>query len=199
MVLPFVPLALAAAEFAPRLVSLIAGEDAGDVAEKVVDTVKQVTGHSDPHEAVEALKADPELQIKFRQVAADLEVRILEANNERLRTINKTMRAEATSGDGYVRRWRPTFGYSMCAAWVIQVIGSIAAIIYAVVFETTEAALIITAVGEANAATVPMWGIALTVIGVSVTKRSQDKAVASGQAPPTGLIGALINKVSGGG
>lgn len=195
--IPLLPLALAAAELAPGLIKWIAGENAGDVAGQVVDTVKSVAGMDDPEAAVAAIKASPELQLEFQRAASDLEIRLFESETERLKAVNRTIQEETKSSDRYVRRWRPTFGYAMCLAWVVQVVGSIFGIIWSVIAETAEAGIIISAIGEANAATIPMWGIALTVIGVSVHKRSQDKVVASGQSLPAGILSTIAGKIGG--
>jgi len=32
----------------------------------------------------------------------------------------------------------------------------------------------------------PMWGVALSVLGINIVKRSQDKAVAAGAGQPVG-------------
>ena len=36
------------------------------------------------------------------------------------REVNATLRAETRAEDAYVRRWRPTFGYAVTAAWGLQ-------------------------------------------------------------------------------
>ncbi|HSV28514.1 MAG TPA: 3TM-type holin [Candidatus Omnitrophota bacterium] len=86
--------------------------------------------------------------------------------------INGTMRVEAASEDWYVRRWRPTFGYSVAATWV----ATMGAVSWAIVAEPTQAPTIIAALVNTS----PIWGIALGVLGISVVKRSQDKARLAG-------------------
>ena len=95
-----------------------------------------------------------------------------------LREVNATMRAETGAGDAYVRRWRPTFGYAVTAAWALQM----AAIAWAVVAHPSEAPAILAAAASLSA----MWGVALAVLGVAVHERSRDKALAAGQ-PGSGL------------
>lgn len=99
-----------------------------------------------------------------------------------LTEINRSMRAELASGDAYVRRWRPTFGYAVAFTWVLQV----AALVYAIVRHPAEAAKIV----EAMAGLGFIWGVALSVLGISVWKRSADKARALGDAP-AGLLDLL--------
>ena len=50
---------------------------------------------------------------------------------------------------------------------------------------------------NAVVALTPMWGVALSVLGINIVKRSQDKAVAAGAGRPLGLIGALAQRLSG--
>ena len=107
-----------------------------------------------------------------------------------LAQINRTMRTEASSADAYVRRWRPTFGYAVALAWTAQTGG----LTYAIVM-TPEVA------GELLAATTHLsviWGVALSVLGINVAKRSQDKRVAAGQLPEPGLLDRLLAPLTGG-
>ncbi|MBI5162456.1 MAG: ribokinase [Magnetospirillum sp.] len=85
-----------------------------------------------------------------------------------LAQVNATFRAEVRSDDAYVRRWRPTFGYAVAATWS----ATMGAMAWAVVAAPAQAPTIIAAMVN----TAPIWGIALAVLGISVVKRSQDKA-----------------------
>lgn len=84
-----------------------------------------------------------------------------------IKAVNKTIRAEITSADAYVRRWRPSFGYAVALTWILMM-GAIAA---AIVLTPTEAPAIIAALVNTS----PIWGVALAVLGISVVKRSSDK------------------------
>jgi hypothetical protein len=65
-----VSLALALAQFAPSLIKFFTGSDkAADVAGKVIDIAKTVTGAPDGGAALEVLKADPNKVLEFRQAA----------------------------------------------------------------------------------------------------------------------------------
>jgi hypothetical protein len=106
-----------------------------------------------------------------------------------LAQINRTIRTEAESADAYVRRWRPTFGYAVALAWTAQMGG----LTYAMVV-TPEYA------GELLAATTHLsviWGVALSVLGINVAKRSEDKRVAAGQLPEPGLLDRLLAPLTG--
>jgi hypothetical protein len=114
---------------------------------------------------------------------------MLEAETSKMASVNKTMRAEAASNDGFVRRWRPTFGYLAAISWTLQSI----AIAWVFIMKPEQAGDIAQAIG----ALTPMWSVVLAVLGISVAKRSQDKQVSAGQKPG-GLIQALTSRISGG-
>ncbi len=95
-----------------------------------------------------------------------------------LSEINETMRAEAASSDAYVRRMRPTFGYLMAVTWAAQMLG----LAYIVVFETEKAAGVL----ESMEALSTIWAMGLSVLGIYVYKRSEEKKrilTASSAAP----------------
>lgn len=149
-----------------------------------------------PDAVAQALKTDPQAALKLQELERthqrELERMHLEAETARLSEINQTMRTEASANDGYVRRWRPTFGYMVALTWMIQSI----AIAWAMVAEPEEAANLINAV----TALTPMWGIALSILGINITSRSRDKRVNQGQ-DGRGLLDkltdALGNKARG--
>lgn len=65
-----VTLALTLAQFAPSLIKFFTGSDkAADVAGKVIDIAKTVTGASDGAAALDVLKADPNKVLEFQQAA----------------------------------------------------------------------------------------------------------------------------------
>lgn len=140
----------------------------------------------------EAIKADPQAMVKLQQLEKEhereLQRMVIEAETARLAEINKTMRAEASAQDGYVRRWRPTFGYMVAITWLIQSV----AIAWAMVAKPENAADLINAV----TALTPMWGIALSILGINITSRSRDKRVQSGQ-DGRGLLERLTDGLGG--
>lgn len=84
-----------------------------------------------------------------------------------LSEINQSLRAEAASGDAYVRRMRPTFGYLMALTWAAQMFG----IAYVIMFETDKAGVVMAAMGNLSA----IWAVGLSVLGIYVYKRSDEK------------------------
>lgn len=81
--------------------------------------------------------------------------------------VNQSLRAEIASADPYVRRMRPTFGYLMAATWAAQMFG----IAYVIVFETAKAGEVMAAMASLSA----IWAVGLSVMGIYVYKRSEEK------------------------
>lgn len=91
----------------------------------------------------------------------------VEENAASLSEINKSLRAEIASDDKYVRRMRPTFGYFMALTWAAQMLG----IAYVIVFDTQRSGEVLNAMGSLSA----IWAVGLSVLGIYVYKRSDDK------------------------
>ncbi|MFP4313379.1 MAG: 3TM-type holin [Alphaproteobacteria bacterium] len=87
-----------------------------------------------------------------------------------LAEVNQSLRAEIASEDKYVRRMRPTFGYLMAITWAAQML----AIAYVIVFDTKSAGIIMSAMASLSA----IWAVGLSVLGIYVYKRSEDKKIA---------------------
>lgn len=81
--------------------------------------------------------------------------------------VNESLRAEIASEDKFVRRMRPTFGYLMAVTWAAQMLG----IAYIIIFDTERAGEIMAAMGSLSA----IWAVGLSVLGIYVYKRSEDK------------------------
>ena len=79
--------------------------------------------------------------------------------------------AESASEDAYVRRMRPTFGYIMALTWLAQM----GAIAWVIVADPVQANLIITAMTSLGT----IWSVGLSVLGIYVYKRSEDKRVSA--------------------
>ena len=78
--MPF-PIALAlqlAALIGPRIVRAVSTDQAGEVAQEVLDAAAAVTGASDPTKALEALRGNGQLVHEFRVKLLDLEQRAYE-------------------------------------------------------------------------------------------------------------------------
>lgn len=92
---------------------------------------------------------------------------LAEMDAKALAEINTSLRAEIESQDLYVRRMRPTFGYLMALTWAAQMFG----VAYIMVFHTNQASIVIEAIESLSA----IWAVGLSVLGIYVYKRSEDK------------------------
>tara|TARA_R110002124_G_scaffold287365_1_gene474108 strand:- start:41199 stop:41810 length:612 start_codon:yes stop_codon:yes gene_type:complete len=90
-----------------------------------------------------------------------------EQHNALSNAVNQTIRAEISAEDAYVRRMRPTFGYVMALSWAAQMFG----VAYILIFKTSEAFIVINAIESLGT----IWAVALSVLGIYVYKRSDDK------------------------
>ncbi|HEX5362388.1 MAG TPA: hypothetical protein VFW49_15080 [Fluviicoccus sp.] len=69
-----ITIAMALGQFAPSIIKLITGSDkAAEVADKVVDIAKTVTGTDTGEEALNAIQADPNKVIEFRMAVLNQE------------------------------------------------------------------------------------------------------------------------------
>ena len=76
---PLIPLAISlAAEYVPEIIKYFGGSKSADVAGKVLDIAKQVTG-LEPDDAAKAIALDPNLALQFKQavLSNELEIRRL--------------------------------------------------------------------------------------------------------------------------
>jgi len=131
-------------------------------------------------EAIDRGVVPPE---EVKRVEADL-VRMFEAETARQAVVNETMRVESGAEDAFVRRWRPFFGYSVAIAWFIQSM----AIAATMLLDPSKAATLIVAFGEGTAT---HWMVALSVLGIGIWSRSQDKRAGAGIAAAPGAVGAI--------
>ncbi|MBR8085167.1 hypothetical protein KDX23_20715 [Burkholderia vietnamiensis] len=121
-----IPIALALAELAGNLAPTIAGwlggPKAQDVATKVVDVAKVVTGQPTGDAALAAIQADPQLAMQFQKamldgqvemarIAADVTKAELAADAANVSAVNQTMQIEARSDHWPTYSWRPFVGF----------------------------------------------------------------------------------------
>lgn len=182
---------------APLVGGLIGGPVGGSVGALVAHTL----GVENTPEAITTeLTTNPDALLKIKQMESDERVRLRELAYEHaalesaerklaLTEQHKLMKAELDSDDPFVRRWRPTFGYAVCIAWTSLFFGI--ALLMLIHPEHTEAAF------TGAAKLTGLFSVALTILGLNIHKRSQDKQVLAG-ALPTGILGSVASKFSGG-
>lgn len=186
------------AKAAPLIGGLLGGPAGGAVGVMVASAVGV---DNDPAAVANALQADPAALTRIRELeltrAAELQRMQIEAETARLGEINRTIRAEAASNDAYVRRWRPTYGYAAAFTWSAQMIALMIIVGYVVVKAPTSASTVISALAGLLGPLMVLWGVALSILGVSIAKRSQDKQIAAGQQLPPGLLSVIAQRFAG--
>jgi len=118
--------------------------------------------------------SDDQLAEANRHAEAMAQLKMTE-NQTALTEINASLRAEVASTDPYVRRMRPTFGYLMAFTWAAQMFG----IAYVVIFETEKSAAVL----EGMASLSTIWAVGLSVLGIYVYKRSEEKKIGTDSKP----------------
>ena len=154
----------------PVLVSVLS-EALGSIDHPATKTASDALGRVD--EVLKTGGISPE-QLKeanrHAEVIADLKAQEFKTAFEQ---VNQSLRAEIASDDKYVRRMRPTFGYLMAITWAAQML----AIAYVVVFKTAQAGVVMSAMASLSA----IWAVGLSVLGIYVYKRSEDKKAIGGK------------------
>lgn len=174
----------------PTLGLALGGPIGGAVASRIA---KKLGVSSDDEPALIAAASAPGAKEKLLEIEPEIVELEVQFNKGR----QKIALTELKSEDKYVRRSRPSFLYGMTVVWIYQGIGLTTAMLIvalkgdvSVIKATTEG------IAAMVTAFMPIWGIALTVSGVAIAKRSGDKAVAAGH-PPGGVISGIMKKLSG--
>ena len=178
---------------APILATLTGGPIAGVAT--VLDLVGSTLGVPATEDAIEkAIRIDPDAAAKVRIVESDNTVEL-----QRLRTSiglaqiqegNRTYRAELASDILFIKCMRPAFGYIMALSW-LGVFGPFG---YRM---ATAAAMDVLTLATALAALIPMFAMGLTVLGIYIQKRTDEKSVNAGFAPKAGIFAAIASRISG--
>ncbi len=182
---------------APVIGSLIGGPAGGAIG----SVVSSLLGtKNSPDEIINALKTNPEALVKLKQYEMQHKEKLkelqlqavkmqMDKDSADLSTVNATIRAEMAQQDNYTKRWRPTLGYAVTFSWVTTWL----AIVYTIIFNTAYAQKVILAITQ----TTTLWSVALAILGVSVWKRSTDKAIIAGTTPSTSIVSKVIDKIKG--
>ena len=149
-----------------------------------------------------AMAADPNWQAKCKKIEleneAALKKDIAAIDRAEIDKFYDLEIAAIKSEDEYVRRARPSFTYAVKDCFKFQMFGiiiiALIGLILSSVTDKVEFKEVMDGLEALTAATFPIWGVALTVLGHNIGKRSQDKAVAQGH-PPGGLLTTLIGAI----
>lgn len=196
--MPILTTALALAEFVPAIAGWFGDDDDEATAEQVVSVAKKLTGLDSPDDAVAKIKNDPTLQIEFQRAMNPVIIARLENQTKQLAEINTTIRAELASNDKFKSYWRPGFGWSLLITWTLLMLAIIFVLCWVVVTSPADIGKVFAGLSSALGPISVMWGVALTILGVNISKRSQDKMTLNNVTPPSGLLKTLANRFLGG-
>ena len=162
------------AGFAPLLGGVVGGPAGAGIG----SIIASVFGVEDKPDAIaKAIASDPAAAIKLKKIELDHKVELLDIALRMLKVVNETMQVEISSGDPFVRRWRPFYGYCVAVSWLVQMLGFTFVFGYTAIKNPDKLMLVIQQFAVLSGSLIALWGIALTVLGVSVHKRSKDKEV----------------------
>ena len=148
----------------PILVDII-GKSIGKIDHPAAQSAARALGNLDAAMAGGLISNDQMAEAN-RHAEAMAEMKLKEYETA-FSEVNQSLRTEVASDDPYVRRMRPTFGYLMAITWAAQMLG----LAYVVVFETDKAASVLQGMSSLSA----IWAVGLSVLGIYVYKRSEDK------------------------
>lgn len=199
----FADLARKVASIGAPLVGTALGGPAGAVVGKLVAnrlglpdnaTASTIAGVIDanPKDTEASLRAmDADQRLELERLTLEAETARMREETARQAQVNTTMRAEARSESAFVRGWRPTFGYIV--GGVVGAFGLTLcyALLVAVRFPEPARIEMLTVAANLVASLQVPFAAVLAVLGVSVAKRSADKAHANG-GKPQGFIGGLL-------
>lgn len=180
----------------PLLGGALLGPGGAGLGAMVAETLGLET--DDPASIAMHIDQNPDAMIKLKQLQLDHRERLAEIKSSQVLAeiqaqtaqqaeINKTMRAELQSDSGYKSGWRPMFGW--LSAFGCGFI--LFALVYSIFKNPSDASDIL------DSATVIIT-IMLTVLGINIKKRSDDKQTATGQAP-LGIMTAVAQRIAQGG
>jgi|GEM_PF-3371043 len=180
--LPLIPIALSLAKIVPDIVSLVKGDKSGEKAKKIVDLAKSVVGVEDPQQAVNKILEDPKLALEFQNRMNQLQLEFYREETKRLEIINKTMRVEYESKNTYKTGWRPFIGWTLGFSIGFYIFSLCTSVVYAVFYQPDKVSLVIDSLSKLASALTSTWIVCMTILGVAIKKRSDDKKVATGDS-----------------
>lgn len=160
------------------------GDQLGGPAEWGLEALARLIAGSsiseDREEVAKKIVENPDLMVKLETIALEKERLYiaakeaeLQADTDRIKTVNETMRSEAGADDKWTRRWRPFWGFVSGACWGALALSMVVAILD-VAFWGGDAA-VITVIGDAFAGMTLFWGVATAILGISAYTRGREK------------------------
>ena len=167
-------IALGLSQFVPAIAKWVTGSDkAAEVAGKVVDIAKVVTGKDEPDQALAAIQADPNMALQFKTavLAQGTELERLALANAS--DVNKTMQAEAASEHWPTYSWRPAIGFAVALAVVLSVLTVFTAYVAAMFFGKADGLAALPGILGAVAAII---GVVSPILGIASWFRGKAQA-----------------------
>jgi len=97
----------------PNITKWITGSDAAEeVAERVIGIARKVTGTDSDTAAIAALKADPNLVLKYEEALLTQQLEMARLSAGVIKDVNVTMQKETESAHWPSYSWRPYIGFS---------------------------------------------------------------------------------------
>lgn len=185
-------IALGLAKIVPGVVGFFSGDKAEEKADKVINLAKQITGIDDPQEAVNAIHASPELQVKMQELTNNLIIAEMQEETKQLQAVNATMQAEAKSEHWPQWSWRPFNGYMFgLTLFFNYAFPPIVNMFIAAFGEATTKHL---AAGSIPEFVFVAWA---SVLGVTSWHRGMQKREKDGGGS-SGMMSALAQRIAGG-
>lgn len=121
-----ITIAMCLAQFAPKIAKWLGGDNAEEVAQKVLDIANQVTGTTNPQPGI-IPALSPEQQVEFRKAIDDAALELEKLALANATDVNETMRAEASSEHWPTWSWRPFIGFvfGLNILFSVVIVGSV--------------------------------------------------------------------------
>lgn len=170
-------------KFAP----LLGGVLGGSPGQALGSIVAEALGSENTPQGVSAaLVGNPEAQAILLKLQEEnkhqYKLILIELEKTAITQQALTARKELESDDTYVRRWRPTFGYSLCFSFTVFSL-AFCWILIEIVKDPAAMAVTVRAIADLMGPVSLIWSLALAVLGINVRERSKDKQVKAGMAP----------------
>jgi hypothetical protein len=187
-------IALGLAKIVPGVVGFFSGDKAGQKAEKVIGLAKQITGIDDPQEAINAIHANPELQVKMRELTNNLIIAEIQEETKQLQAVNATMQAEAKSEHWMQWSWRPYNGFMFGTTLFFNY--AFPPIVNMFIAAFGEESTKMLAAGSIPEFVFVAWA---SVLGVTSWHRGMQKRVKEGDRGGSGgIMSAVAQRIAGG-
>ena len=180
------------AKSAPLLGGLLGGP-AGGMVGGLIAAAFGVENNDDA--IMLALQTDPQAAVKLAEIESSERIRLrqltIEAETTKLAEVNKTYRSELRSGDKFVSRMRPMFGYIVIFSIASEMIMGLWIVFFGGVSVGDVPPIgMADLVNMIEAFAIPQ-GIALSVLGIYIKQRSNEKAWLQG-IEPRGILSSLL-------